>query len=480
MAQIVLVIVSIISGMVLSRSLSVAHYGIYMQTFFAYDFAVPLLTLGLPSALYYFLPNEKNRQKGIVLDNMVLLLFSGAIFSFFLAFGGAEVLAYRFKNPELTKTLKWMVFYPIYTFPVLIASAVWVIKDRVKTNAIYNVVTGILLSISLIFGAYISKAFIVPVILKIFLPLAFLPFTLTFIFKSVPGNWDIPRFSTMWQMAKFSIPLGLSSVLGTITIHFSSMVVALNTSPEDFAIYANGAREVPLIGIITGSISVIIMSEMAQKIKEGDLISALTLFRKSALISALFLIPVMIFLMIHADSFITLLYSSKYSSSVTPFRILLLAIPIRIVYYSAAFIALGKSKVILFRSIVDLAVSSILCYLFVLLFGYNGAPISLVLTMFIWTVPFNLNSLGKEFKCSALYIIPFRKVGTVFLISILAGLPTIAIQLITMPTFIIFFLSLFVFLLIYSILSYKLIPEFKEIVDSKFFSVLNSLKFLKI
>ncbi|PJE48065.1 MAG: hypothetical protein CUR34_00870 [Sediminibacterium sp.] len=475
MAQMILMIVSIISGMVFSRSLSVAHYGTYMQTFIAYDFAVPILTLGLPSALYYFLPNSSHRQKGVILDNIFLLLVAGVIFSLFLALGGAELLARRFKNPELTTTLKWMIYYPLYTFPVLISSAVWVVKDKVKLNAIFNVVTGIILTILLILAASISKDFLAPALTKILLPLLFLPITLYYIFKYIPGDWDLPRISSMWEMVKFSIPLGLSSVIGTITTQLSGMIVALQTSPEDFAIYVNGAREVPLIGIVTGSISIVIMSEMAQKIKNGDLQAALALFRKSAVVSACFLIPIMIFLLIQAENFITILYSNKYESSVIPFRIYLLAIPIRIVYYSAAFIALGKSKKILFRSAIDLCLTAIFCYILVSLFGYNGAPLGLILTMFLWTVPYNLYALGKDFNCSAFYIIPFRKVGKIFLISLFSGLFCLPFQFIKEQTVFLFVLGFLVFVIIYFILAYRGISEFKETV-TPYFKKINQLK----
>jgi O-antigen/teichoic acid export membrane protein len=463
-----LMVVSIVSGMVFSRTLSVADYGTYLQTFLAYDFAVPILTLGLPSAMYYFLPGAKNRQKGLVLDNITLLFVSAIIFSFFLALGGAELLAKRFNNPDLLRTLNWMIYYPIYTFPVLIESAVWVVKDKIKLNAIYNVFSGLFLTILLILAAFLTKSYNTPILIRVFIPLLFFPLTIYLIFKHVPGDWDIPRITSMWSMVKFSIPLGLASVIGTITIQLSSMIVALMTSPSDFAIYANGAKEVPLIGIVTGSISIVIMAEMAHKIKEGDLNSALELFRKAATVSASFLIPIMIFLMIYAESFIDILYSSKYTASVIPFRIYLFAIPIRIVYYSAAFIAFGKSKTILFRSMIDLCLTAILSYFFVSWFGINGAPVGLILTMFIWTVPYNLYSLGKDFNCKSHYIIPFAKVGKIFIISILAGLISAFFLIFNLPSTLLFIFGFIVFFIVYSSFAFHYISDFKELIAPYF------------
>jgi O-antigen/teichoic acid export membrane protein len=458
-------IVSIVSGMVFSRTLSVADYGTYLQTFLAYDFAAPFLTLGLPSALYYFLPRTNDSQKGLVLENMLLLLFAASIFCLILVFGGSQLLAKRFNNPYLLATLKWMYFYPLYTFPVLIASTVWVVQNKIKLNAIFNVFTGLFLTILLILGSLMTKSYNTLILIRVLVPLLFFPMTIYLIFKFVPGKWDKPRISSMWSMLKFSIPLGLSSVIGTITIQLSSMIVALMTSPVDFAVYANGAKEVPLIGIITGSISVVIMAEMANKIKEGDLKMALELFRKSAIASASFLIPIMVFLMIYADSFIYILYSNKYTGSVTPFRIYLFSIPIRIVYYSAAFIALGKSKEILFRSVIDLGLTAIFSFLLLFWFGINGAPIALILTMFIWTVPYNLYTLAKEFNCKSTYIIPFSKVGKVFLISLIAGVVSSVLLFIKLHLLFLFIFGFTLFIIVYGVLAFKYISEFRELTE---------------
>jgi O-antigen/teichoic acid export membrane protein len=464
LAQGVLMIVSVVSGMVFARTLTVADYGTYLQTFLAYDFAVPILTLGLPSALYYFLPGAKERQKGLVLDNIFLLFITGVIFSLFLILGGTELLAKRFNNPELSKTLRWMIFYPLYTFPVLLASAVWVSKDKVKLNAVYNVFTGLILTIFLIAAALLTRSYTVPTLVRILVPVLFLPISLYLIFKYIPGEWDKPRLSSMWSMAKFSIPLGLASVFGTLAIQLAGIIVSLLTSPEDFAIYANGAKEVPLIGIVTGSISIVIMADMAHKIKQGDLKTALELFRKAAMVSASFLLPAMIFLMIYAESFINILYSSKYEASVIPFRIYLLVIPVRIAYYASAFVALGRTKAIFMRSIVDLGLTAVFCYLFVSWLGAYGAALGLVTTLFLWSVPFNLYSLSKSFSCKPTQILPFNKIGRILLISFFSGiLPTILL-IVNFSPIISFSLGAGIFGIIYFFTANKYIPEFNLVV----------------
>ena len=456
-------LVSIASGMVFARALEVTDYGTYLQTFLAYDFAVPLLTLGLPSSLYYFLPGAKERQKGMVLDNMLLLFFAGAIFSMFLILGGTELLAKRFNNPDLSITLRWMIFYPLYTFPIILG-AILVINDKVNLNAAYNVITGVIFTVGLIISAVVTKSYEAPILVRILLPILFFPAAVYLSFKYVPGKWYKPDFSSMLQMIKFAVPLGLASVLGTLTLQLANMIVSFLCTPEVFAVYATGAKEVPFIGIITGSIAVVIMADMSQKCKEGDLKSALELFKKASVTSAYFLLPIMVFLLFYAESFIEVLYTDKYAGSVWPFRIFLFFLPIRIVYYGTAFIALGKTKAILYRSAISLILTAIFCYLFTLWLGFIGAAIATVIVSYIWSIPYNLITLSKEFKCKPLYLLPLKKLGIILVLSLISGIISAIFLLFHFSSFIVLLAGFSIFGITYVSISYKYQPEFKEII----------------
>jgi len=465
LAKGVLMVVNVVAGMVLARVLTKADYGTYLQTFLAYNFALPILTMGLPEALYYFLPGEKDRKKQLVLENLLLLFGAGLIFSLFLTFGGAEILAQQFNNPDLVKTLKWMTFYPLYTFPVLAGSAIWVTQDKVKLNAIFNVVKGLAVTGSVIIAALITKTYAVPTFSKIIVPALFLPGAIYLMFKYVPGNWHKPSITSVRRIAKFSIPLGLATVLGTLTRQLANVIVSVLTSPEDFAIYSNGAREVPLIGIITGSIGVVIMADMAKNIKKGEINKALEIFRKAATISASFLLPIMIFLLIFADSFITVLYSNKYEASILPFRIYLFILPIRIVYYGVAFIALGKTKAVLFRSAIELVITAVLAYFLTKQFGYVGAAIATISMYYIWAIPYNIKYLGKQFNCKSNNIIPFKHIGKILLISIIAGIISLPVLLVIENSLIEIIIGFFIFGIVYVPTALKYIPEFREITN---------------
>jgi O-antigen/teichoic acid export membrane protein len=257
---------------------------------------------------------------------------------------------------------------------------------------------------SLIFAEVLSSAIVFLILMVL-------------IYKVVPNDSGAIRLSSMKQMLQYSVPLGLSAMLGTVSLQLDQLIVSAMCTPEQYAVYANGTLEIPVVGIITGSIATIILAEMRKNVVDGDKKSALELFRRAALKSSPILIPLMFFLLLQAKPFIEVLYSKKYVDSIDPFRIYLFMLPARIVYYSSALLAFGLTRVVLFRSALSLVFNAILTVILVHFMGYMGAIISFVVVLYFWDVSFNFRILSKKFECHWYELLPMKEIGKMFLIS---------------------------------------------------------------
>ena len=390
------IVASLIFGIVASRVLSKSDYATMRQTFLTYEFIAPALMLGLPTALYFFFPKEENKR-GIVIDNISLLFLTGCIFSIFLLCGGYNLIARRFDNPDLLETLPWLIPYPLIIMPTAGLAAILVLQNKTKSLAVYNVVLSLAVTFSGIWAVLATHSYFAPVIVRVFVPMLFIPVALFLMLSGNPGSARWPCRDSMLSMARYSLPLGAATILGQVTLQLHSVIVSSMCTPEKFAVYINGATQVPIVGIVTGSIATVILAEMSSLCAKGDKPAALELFRKASIKSACVLFPVTCFLFVTAPQFIHLLYSEKYEESVTPFRIYLLILPIRIVVYGSALMALGLSRMILIRSVFDFIINALLCWALVRTIGYIGAPIALALTLYIWTTPFNLQRIGQGF-----------------------------------------------------------------------------------
>jgi O-antigen/teichoic acid export membrane protein len=408
-----------------TRMLSKTDYATFRQTFLAYNFIAPLLMLGLPNALYYFIPRNENRKRAVAAENMILLIAIALVFTLFMLLGGYKYLAMRFNNPQLIETMKWMVAYPLYVMPVAAISAVLVIGNKTVLLALYNIITNVVLLLGIITGLFLTHSYSGPLLAQIFIPVIFLPVALILIFKNLPGKIESISTKSMKEMLKYSAPLGLATMMGTIMLQLDKIIVSWMCTPEEFANYVNGAMEIPLIGVITGSISTVLLSDMSTLCFQKKENEAIGLFQKAALYSAAILLPVMVYLAVTAKPFIITLFSSKYLESVLPFLIFLLIIPIRTVMYGSALMALGKSRIIMYRSFFDLLVNLILSIIFIYFFGYLGAAFATVSTLYLWTVPYNLYHIGKGFRVRPYRVLPLKKMGQILFLSSIPAVPAL-------------------------------------------------------
>ena len=455
-SQFIVYILSILTGIIFTRLLSKAEYGTYVQTFLSYDLFQPLICLGLPTSIVYFISKSKDSSKKIVLEILIILLTTSILFSIFLFFGGTKIISHRFNNPLLIKNLKYIIFYPIYTIPIMIGPAIWIYQNRQNTNLIYNLCTNLFLSLAIIVVIVNTENYEYAILIKSLLPILYFPIALYLIFNKLNGNWVFPEFYSILNIIKQSIPISFANIIGSLAIQISSLIVANLSSIENFSIYSIGAKDVPFIGIITSSISILLLSEMRKLIIDHNVEKALILFRNSCFISSSLLIPIMFFLFLYSKSFIVLLYSNAYTQSYIPFSIYLLTIPVRVINYSTVFIAFGKNKQMMLRSFVDLFFISILSFFFTRYFGIFGTPFGLVMTLYLWTVPFNIYILSKEFKCSFISLLPVRKISKIFFISFISILIPFLVSICNLNYVTKISISFVIFSFTYLILLYKL------------------------
>ncbi|MHC4075433.1 MAG: lipopolysaccharide biosynthesis protein [Planctomycetota bacterium] len=417
--------IRLITIVILARLLTVHDYATFVQTLLAYTFVEPLLKLGLPQALYYFLPGEKNKPRTILTENILLLGIMGGIFTAFLLFGGNRLLAWHFNNPDLAKTLLILSPYPLFMLPVSAISACLIARDRVKHVAIYNVVSrlvklGIVITISMIWRtptAAITGTLIGAVI--IFGP------ALKLMFASCNVGSFLPTYRGAWTQVNYAIPLGLATIIGAVYRNLDKVVVSSLCTPEQFAIYVNGAIEIPLIGIITGSVISVLIPDFVKMYKASRCDEIRELWHRAMSKCLAILTPVMGFILVMAPEIMRVLFSAKYEGSAYPFRVYSLMLPIRATTYTAVLMSINHTKTITCVAVPALLLNGILSIFFVKLIGPIGAAWATVLATLTVSVTFSL-FIAKYLSFSYKNIMPWKNILKTF---IAAAMPTLVIYL---------------------------------------------------
>ena len=423
LGQALTTVVSLVSGMVLSRVLSMGDLATYRQTLLAYDVLLPLLSLGVASGLYYFLPTETTRVRGVVMDGLLLMVGMGLLYGIFIACGGNHLLAKRFSNPAIVPTLAYLVPLPVVMLPAGLLASVMVTRNRVRQLTAYNVLSSLLLTSAIIVACLVWRTPESMVLVRVGASLVAGLAAIVLIFQALPRDDWRPRWSNMKRMVGYSIPLVGASALGAISVQLDKLIVSSMCSPEQFAVYSNGAIQIPLVGIVTGSIAAVIQPDLRRLVAANDAPAALSLFRQAAIKSAVILIPTMVFLLVSAKPFILTLFSRKYAGSVLPFQLYLLILPVRIVHWGSFLMALGKTKVILSRTLVGLGANLVLSIVLVRWMGYMGAIVSTIICLYSINCALNLTVISRAVGCSWRDVVPFAGIARLLVAALVAGLP---------------------------------------------------------
>ena len=203
----------------------------------------------------------------------------------------------------------------------------------------------------------------------------------------------------------YSIPLGISSLVGTLNSDIDKAFIGYITSTEKLAIYANAARELP-ISIIPGSVSAVLIPIIIKMVQQGRVKESIDRWKIAVELSFIVICFMVVGVFTYAPEVIEILYSSKYLPGVSVFRIYTLNLLLRVTYFGLYLNAFGKTKKVLESSIVALIVNIIMNPVLYYLFGIVGPAIATFLSIFTMQM-MQLHKTVSLVNCSSLEIMPW-------------------------------------------------------------------------
>jgi O-antigen/teichoic acid export membrane protein len=421
-------LVGLVSAAVLARIFSKADYAAYRQTLLCYTVALPFVTMGFDRALYYFLPGETARSRTILIENLLWLTVAGGILSLFLLVGGNRVLAARFNNPSLASLLLVLVPYPLLVLPSLAVPACLMSRNRTEQVAAFNVVSRLLMFLLIVIPCLIWRtpsAAIVGTVVGAGITTAV---GLVLMFRACPAGGWTPTLHGLRRQLGFSMPLGVSGLLGSVGSRLDQVVVSLRSSPEVFASYSIGAMEIPLIGVITGTITSVVMVDYAQLYRDSRYEDIVDLIHRVMIRSSLLLMPAMIFLLCVAPDLVSAVFGARYGTSAAVFRVYLLLLPMRTLSYGAILQATGQNRHIFYQTIVALAVNACVGWFAVGYFGPIGAAMVFVADAYLTYIPYNLLVLRRVLQCPIRRLFPWWRLFRVIAASSAGAVLLIALN----------------------------------------------------
>lgn len=366
----------------LARSFEIEQYGTYSQVLLVSTLLTTVFGFGLGSLMVYLLTSKQTAEaRGSAFRTSIALAVAGGLISALVMSVGSTGISSLLQNHALKPVLPYYGFAPLIAMLTGVCSSALVYYGKTKSLGVTSVLYTLIRYATLFGAIQLSTDFEL-----LFLLLLFVDVLGLFMYSaSLPREVWVGRVSVTdgIEIVRKGLALSGATLLGVIMLNVDGVIVSHMLGPSVFAIYKNGAFEVPFFSAVYGAIATVTFPEIASMVREGRYEELLHLKRKIVQKSALFIYPILVFLLFNARDFIVLYLSDRYALSSTVFWIFNLTLLLRITDYADVLLAFGRSNFILRTYALVLAINVPLNILLIRLMGAEGAALSTVLSLFL-------------------------------------------------------------------------------------------------
>lgn len=406
-AKIIMLMITMVTAMLLSRFRTLEEYGTYSVLNIVISLAAALLMFGLPSSANYFLAlanTSADRRKFLSVyfsSTTLLSLLIGLVLM-----GCVPVIESYFHNPNIHRFAYYLMLYPWAHTIIAGVSNVLVVYGRSKTVLWINVVSALVALGSVLIIEWVGLSFD-EYMIAFLAGNCLLALSIYVLVNRLDGRL---RLDFDWRLLKkifaYSIPIGLASLVGTINVEVDKLMIGYMMGPEEVAIYTNAGKELPLV-FVAASLTAVLLPQMARNLKDGKRDESLSLWGHTVELSYMIICFFVTACIVFAPQVMTFLYSEKYLPGLSVFVVYSLVLLLRVTYFGMVLNALGKTKFIMWSSIISLALNVILNFVLFHTVGFVGPAIASFLSILAVNM-LQLVITARVLHVSFAHIFPWR------------------------------------------------------------------------
>ncbi|MCZ2389981.1 MAG: oligosaccharide flippase family protein [Acidobacteria bacterium] len=313
--------------LVVVRALSQDEVGHYRAAFLVIANAIVVLPLGVSMSAYYFLARESTERRAACILNILAFNFAvgGLAALFFFLFPGT--VGSIFQSEEITRlapligVVIWIWIFSSFLETVAIANQ----EARIATLFIISAqFTKALFMCVAAFAFATVEAFLYAAIIQGAIQAALLGWYLT---SRFPGFWREFDLGFLREQLVYAVPFGLAGTLWLAQTEIHSWFAGHKFSAADFAVYAYGCFEIPLIAMLAESVTAVLIPRMNELHGDNDRDEMVRLKARAMQKLSFVYFPAYVFLLITATTFITTLFTEKYAASANVFVVNITLLP---------------------------------------------------------------------------------------------------------------------------------------------------------
>ena len=414
-AKLVAFCLSFVLPLLVVRMLGQEEVGTYRQAFQFIMNALVILPLGFGMSAYYYLSTETVRRASAVF-HIVLVQAAIGIAAYLTLTFFPWILGDIFSNHSLDGLSSLigavLCVWLVSTFVEIVAVA----DGDTRASTLFIILTQ-LSKTSLMVGAvlFIStvEAFLVAALVQGTLQTAVL---FLYLRSRFPRFWTTFDGPFLVEQMKYALPFGLAGILWTVQTDIHFYFVGRQFSPAEFAVYAYGCFQLPLVWMLAESINSVLIPRMSELAKSDDHGEIKRLLGRAAHKLGFVYVPLAVFLGIMANTFVVTLFTESYASATPIFLTNLVLLP----FYSfsvdavtRAFKDLGR-KLLILRTVLSVTLIALLV-LKGTVFGLQGiivAVVAVLITERVVMMILTAKRVGMARK-DLVHFVPLVKVAVV-------------------------------------------------------------------
>lgn len=375
-SKIIVLVISLVSGMLLSRFRTLEEYGTYSQLIMVINLVTTIFMMGLPNSLNFFLARSDTKEERSSFLSVYYSLSS--ILSFIV---GAILVAITpllveiFHNPLIKNFIYFLAVYPWTKIICSSVENVLIVHKKSNLILVYRVMNSVSLLGIILLVQFCQWTFSIYILLYLAVSVLFAILVIIIVKNITVGLRFAFDKSLIKKILIFSIPIGLATMVGTLNHELDKFVIGNLLGTEQLAIYTNASREMP-ITIVASSITAVLLPQIARLLKNDRNEEAISLWGNATQIAFKVMCFCSAALFVFAPEVMTVLYSEKYLAGVSVFRVYSLVLLLRCTYFGMILSSAGKTRLIFYSSLASLGLNLVLNYLFFGLFGFIGPAIA--------------------------------------------------------------------------------------------------------
>ena len=430
-SKFIAVLLNMALPILLVRLMARAEYGVYKEAFLFVGTAANIATFGVGMSAFYFMPRHPERGGQIALNILAYNFVVGWIPLIVLACY-PQLLRFLFRTDALEPLAMFLGILILLTLTASLVQQIPTALQDVRYSTVF--VVGTQLARALLVAAAAIwfrsvESLIVAMIVSQLLSIAVL---FWYLHDRFPRFWTHFDWHFCKEQLAYALAYGAFGLIWVIQKDLDNYFVSASLGPSDYAIYAVGWLDVPLISLILESVvSVMIVrvSTLQRENRKTDIryITAAATNRLSAV-----QFPLFMFLLVAGRDLIVLFYTKAYEKSADIFLITIILLPLSVFLLDPIVRAYKELRNFLLAVRVG-AFIGLFCVLFPVMrhFGMMGAAIAAVAAQAIerifiaWRAAKTVEATSKDIP---LYLDLFKITGVTLAAGLVAYLVRNAIN----------------------------------------------------